>query len=172
MLLCLRGLVTQGWTQKVNHSYVFFLRPQLKHSHVRVSYSNKILSDPLTCSADTYSYFMQIWDKKLINIQEQVYVLFLNDQNEVICWRCLNTGTCCSTLFDIKLAIAIALSCLAANIIIAHNHPGGSLKPSGADMAVTGRLKAAAAYMDIKLLDHIIISRNGYMSFRDDHLLA
>jgi DNA repair protein RadC len=144
----------------------------LKHSQLRVSYSNKIISTPISSSVDSYIFLKKIWDKKLISIQEQVYILYLNDCNEVICWRCLNTGTSCSTLFDIKLALACALNCLASNIIIAHNHPSGSLNPSGADMVVTKKLKAAAEFMDIKLLDHIIISRNGYCSFSDKLLLT
>jgi DNA repair protein RadC len=110
---------------------------------------------------------MKIWDKALLNLQEQVYVIYLNGANEVICWRCLNTGTNCSTLFDIKLAIGLALTCQASNIIIAHNHPCGSLLPSGADVSVTGRLKAQTEFMDMKLLDHMIISRKGFYSFRD-----
>lgn len=157
---------------KDKRSYTInFLQLSLKHSQLRVSYSNKILSDPLTCSADIHSYFMLIWDKALINVQEQVYVLYLNDLNEVICWRCLNTGTGCSTLFDIRLAMALALNCLASNIIIAHNHPSGSLRPSEADIIVTKKLKYVSEFMSIKLLDHIIISRSGYYSFRNRHLL-
>lgn len=114
---------------------------------------------------------MKIWDNSLINLQEQVYALFLNHANEVISWRCLNTGAGNGTMFDLRLALACSLGCMAAKIIIAHNHPSGHLKPSYGDMQVTDRLFQASALLDIKLADHLIISQAGYYSFTDNLLL-
>ncbi len=89
----------------------------------------------------------------------------------MIGWRCINTGTGNETLFDIKFALSCSLNCLASKIIIAHNHPSGMLKPSGGDLNVTDRLSKAAELMDIKLLDHIIVNRNNYYSFKDHGVL-
>ena len=114
---------------------------------------------------------MHIWDKALINLQEQVYVLFLNNANQVISWSCLNTGTADETLFDVKLALGCCLACQASKMIIAHNHPSSRLNPSYGDITVTERLNKAAATMDIKLEDHLIVTRKDYYSFRDHRLL-
>lgn len=116
-------------------------------------------------------FFTQVWDKDLLNLQEQVNALYLNSNNEVISWRCLNTGTCAETLFDIKLTLSCALICMASKIIIAHNHPSGKLQPSYNDITITNKLNQASALMDIQLEDHLIISRLGYYSFKDTRIL-
>jgi DNA repair protein RadC len=143
-----------------------------KNTELKVIYSSKKLSQPISCSGQAFAYFIRIWDKSLINVQEQVYILYLNGDNEVICWRLLNTGTSSTTLFDLKLALACALNCLASKIIIAHNHPSGLLKASKDDINVTRKLKTAASFMDIELLDHIIINDKSYCSFADQQLLT
>lgn len=104
-------------------------------------------------------------------MQEQVYILFLNGSNEVISWRCLNTGTCDKTIFDIKLALACALNCMANKIIIAHNHPSGLLKPSGSDLMITERLASGCEIIGLKLEDHLIIDRYNYFSFADHGII-
>lgn len=114
---------------------------------------------------------MKVWDKQLINLQEQVYILFLNGANEVISWKCINTGTSDGTYFDLKMALACSIGCMASKIIIAHNHTSGGNKPSQADILVTERLYNAATLIDIKLTDHLIISSGGYYSFMDNFLL-
>ncbi|QEM13494.1 JAB domain-containing protein [Mucilaginibacter rubeus] len=111
---------------------------------------------------------MKIWDDSLINLQEQVYVLFLNSRNEVISWRCVNTGSSKATTFDIKFTLSCALNCMATNIIIAHNHPSGELRPSITDYQATERLKMAAELLDIHLLDHLIIKTKGFYSLMDN----
>lgn len=163
----------EAWSmQEIKHSYVIcFFYKALKRSKLRVNYTLCIHSAPLSCSEDTYAFFMRIWDKKMMNIKEQVYIAYLNGANQVLCWDCLNSGNCDGTLFDVKLAMASALTCLASKIIIAHNHPSGLIKPSSQDINITERLSKAAALMEIKLADHIILSRNGYYSFADGRLL-
>lgn len=114
---------------------------------------------------------MSVWDKSLIELQEQVYVIYLNEANQVISWKNLNTGTCNETMFDIKLALGCALNCMAAKLVIAHNHPSFMLKPSYADIKVTERLYKAADLLEIKLIDHLILNRQLYYSFTDHGLL-
>lgn len=143
----------------------------MRSSQLQVSYSQQILSSSLTTASDTYNFFMKVWDTGLICIQEQVYVLFLNAGNEVISWRCTNTGTGIETLFDIKFALSCGLNTMASNVIMAHNHPSGILRPTTGDIFITKKFKAACDLVDIVLLDHLIISAKGYFSFKQDRLL-
>ncbi|WP_407940708.1 JAB domain-containing protein [Mucilaginibacter sp.] len=83
----------------------------------------------------------------------------------------MNTGTTCETLFDIRLALSCALGCLAIKMVIAHNHPSNRLAPSLNDIKITEKLKSAAETMDIKLEDHLIVTKYGYYSFRDCQLI-
>ena len=110
---------------------------------------------------------MSVWDKSLINLQEQVYVLYVNANHEVISWRCMNTGNAGETLFNLKFVLSCALKCMATNIIIAHNHTSGKLHPTADDVRITDRLMNAAALIDILLLDHLIIKNTGYFSLMD-----
>jgi len=140
-------------------------------SQLRVVYNQLILSQPICSSRECLRFLHKIWDDDLVTIQEQVYVLFLNNNNQVISYRCLHTGTTSQTLFDVKLALACALNCLAKKIIIAHNHPSGNLKPSPGDIAVTEQLRSACDLMDIQLIDHMILSAVDYFSFKDNRLV-
>jgi len=104
-------------------------------------------------------------------MQEQVYILYLNLDNRVIGWWCLNTGTTNETLFDIKMAVACGLNCLASKAVIAHNHPSGILKPSQSDIFISNKLFRAFNLIDIQLIDHLIISDEGtYFSFADNRI--
>jgi len=143
----------------------------LKHSQVKVTYNPKILSPPICSSSETYRFLNKIWDKGLINLQEQVVFLFLNGNNQVITWRCINTGTDNQSLFDLKLALCIALNCAASKMIISHNHPSGPLYPSRDDINITKRMKSAGNLIDIPVVDHIIVNRANYFSFLDNDLM-
>jgi len=143
----------------------------LKQSQLRVKYKEHILSHPLQTPGESFNFLIKIWDKSLINIQEQTYILFLNTTNQVISWRCINTGTGSKTLFDIKFAMACALNCMASRIILAHNHPSGILRPSSGDIEITRKLNYAADLLDIKLVDHLIVTRRNFYSFSDNDLI-
>ena len=80
----------------------------------------------------------------------------------------LSKGGVTGTVVDAKLVFSVALKCNASNLIIAHNHPSGNLKPSEADKSLTLKLKKAANLLDITLLDHLILSKEGYYSFQDE----
>ena len=140
-------------------------------SQLRVVYNQVILSLPITNSKESFIVLRKIWDAELIAIQEQVYILFLNANSQLIAYRCLHTGTTSQSMFDIKLALACALGCLAKKIIIAHNHPSGNLRPSTGDILITEQLNDACELMDIDLKDHLIISANDYYSFKDNSLV-
>jgi DNA repair protein RadC len=75
------------------------------------------------------------------------------------------------TVVDIKLIAKYAIDCLASGVILAHNHPSGNLKPSNEDLAITKRIKEGLKTLDIQVLDHIILTSDGYLSFGDEGIL-
>ncbi len=102
---------------------------------------------------------------------EVFYVLYLNQSNKLIRQETLSTGGMTSTVVDIRMILKNALLHNANKLIVAHNHPSGSLIPSREDKDVTQRLKNGGELMDIKLIDHIIVGGNKYLSFADEGLL-
>lgn len=102
---------------------------------------------------------------------EVFYVLYLGTSNSIIRVEDIGKGGLSSTVADIRIILKNALLYNATKLIVAHNHPSGSLKPSKEDMAMTNKLKEAAVLMDIKLLDHLIIGGNNYCSMADEGLI-
>ncbi len=102
---------------------------------------------------------------------EEFWVIFLNRGNFIIEKRCLSKGGISGTVADIRMILKSAIECLASSIIICHNHPSGNLTPSTEDVIITNKCKEAALLMDIKLLDHLIIHENNYLSFCDEGIL-
>lgn len=102
---------------------------------------------------------------------EEFWIVYLNNSNKVIQKNQLSKGGITGTLVDVRLALKIALEVGAVGIILAHNHPSGTLKPSQADKQLTSKLKLAAQSLDIKVLDHLIITEQAYFSFADENIL-
>ena len=102
---------------------------------------------------------------------EEFWIVYLNNSNKVIQKNQLSKGGITGTLVDVRLALKTALEVGATGIILAHNHPSGTLKPSEADKQLTKKLKIGAESLDIKVLDHLIITENAYFSFADENLL-
>jgi DNA repair protein RadC len=98
-------------------------------------------------------------------------VLFLNRANKVNHFEIISRGGITGTVADPRVILKKALEQDATSIVLSHNHPSGSLKPSNADEALTKKIKEAAKYLDIKVIDHIIVSEEGYYSFADEGLL-
>ena len=103
--------------------------------------------------------------------QEVFVVVFLNRANKVKQIETISSGGITGTVADPRIILKRALEEDAVNIILCHNHPSGNLKPSRADIELTNKIKEAASYLDIKVLDHIIVSDEGYFSFADEGLL-
>jgi DNA repair protein RadC len=95
-------------------------------------------------------------------------VLFLNQANRVIHYEIISEGGITGTVADPRIILKKALEKNAVSLILCHNHPSGSLKPSRADEELTYKIKEAAKYFDIKVLDHLIVSEEGYFSFADE----
>ncbi|WP_276382100.1 DNA repair protein RadC [Flavobacterium sp. H4147] len=99
---------------------------------------------------------------------EEFWVLFLNNSNNVISKAQLSKGGIAGTVVDARLVFKLALEYFATGVILCHNHPSGSLIPSDADKQVTKKLKVAGESLDVKVLDHLIISGAKYYSFVDE----
>ena len=98
-------------------------------------------------------------------------VLFLNQANKIMHYEVLSEGGITGTIADPRIILRKALSHDAVNIILCHNHPSGSIKPSRADKELTAKIKDAASLFDMTVLDHIIVSEDGHYSFADDGIL-
>jgi DNA repair protein RadC len=98
-------------------------------------------------------------------------VLYLNKANKVNHYETVSEGGISGTIADPRIILRKALEHHATQIVLCHNHPSGSLRPSRQDEELTSKIKSAANYFDIKVLDHIIVSEEGYYSFADDGIL-
>ncbi|MFD0932732.1 DNA repair protein RadC [Psychroflexus salinarum] len=102
---------------------------------------------------------------------EQFWILMLNNSNKVIFKFSLSKGGITATMVDTRLLYKSALAQGATALILAHNHPSGTLQPSQADKTITQKIKNAGELLDIKVLDHIIVTEKTYFSFADESLL-
>lgn len=103
--------------------------------------------------------------------KEVFAVVYLNNSNKIIKYEIVSEGGITGTVVDNRIILKNALACSATNIVICHNHPSGSLTPSNADKKITDKIKQAANLLDIQVLDHIIVSDEGYYSFADEGML-
>ncbi|KRD07552.1 hypothetical protein ASE21_18895 [Flavobacterium sp. Root901] len=99
---------------------------------------------------------------------EEFWVLFLNNSNKVISKSQLSKGGITGTVVDVRLVFKLALENGATGLILCHNHPSGNLNPSDADMQITKKMKTAGEILDVKVLDHLIITETKYYSFVDE----
>lgn len=99
---------------------------------------------------------------------EEFWVLFLNNSNKVIHKSQLSKGGIAGTVVDVRLIFKMALEQNAVGLVLCHNHPSGKLEASNADVDITQRIKLAGEQLEIRVLDHIIITEKGYLSFQDE----
>ncbi|QWX82956.1 DNA repair protein RadC [Cellulophaga sp. HaHaR_3_176] len=102
---------------------------------------------------------------------EEFWIVYLNNSNKVLQQSQQSKGSITGTLVDVRLIMKEALECGAVAMILSHNHPSGTLKPSEADKQITQKIKKAAEGLDIKVLDHVIITQSDYFSFADENIL-
>ena len=132
------------------HSSEFLEKTSIKNSNEIANYLKVILKD--------YTH-------------EVFGVVFLNRANKIINFQIISTGGLTGTVADPRVILKKAIEVEATSMVLSHNHPSGNLKPSRADEELTEKIKHAAAYLDIKVVDHIIVSEEGYYSFADEGLL-
>lgn len=122
----------------------------------------------VTNSSDVADYLQT----HLRDYKHEVFaVLFLNRANKINDFKIISEGGITGTVADPRIILKKALEEDAVSLILCHNHPSGSLKPSRADEELTHKIKEAARYFDIKVLDHLIVSDDGYFSFADEGIL-
>lgn len=102
---------------------------------------------------------------------EEFWIIYLNNSNKVIYKAQLSKGGLTGTVVDARLVFKTALEHNAVGIILSHNHPSGALNASDADRQITRQLKMAGQALDIKVLDHVIVTEKAYMSFADEGIL-
>lgn len=142
-------------------------------SEIQLSYNPVVLPSQrpqIKSSEDSYLQFLSFLDQTQLSIKEESAVLYVNRNNRIIGGYKLSSGGFSGTVVDPRLVLGIALKCLATGILLAHSHPSGCLTPSNADCELTCRLGKAAKLMDISLLDHLIITQDGYLSMADQGL--
>jgi len=140
-------------------------------AEIQLSYSTKVKASQMPRvekSADVKSLFMDHWDSGKIELQEEFKVMLLNRGNKVMGIVSISMGGIGGTIADPKLIFATALISGASAIVLAHNHPSGTLKPSQADINLTKKIKSAGEFLDITVLDHLILTAEGYYSFADE----
>ena len=126
------------------------------------------MATTVSTSKDCEKVARRFCDLETIEIFECFSVICLNKANKPISWVQLSQGGTSGTVADVKLIFTHALLCGASAIICVHNHPSGRLKPSEADDFMTKKIKESGKLLDIVLLDHLILTVDGYYSFADE----
>lgn len=135
----------------------------------RRRHASAALEKPVIKTSSDIARYLQT---KLKDYRHEVFaILFLNRANKVNHFEIVSEGGITGTIADPRIILRKALEEDAVNIILCHNHPSGSLKPSSADEELTKKIKDAARLFDIAVLDHLIVSETGYYSFADEGLL-
>jgi DNA repair protein RadC len=142
-------------------------------SEIKVSYTDKVKASErakITCSKDAAHIFNEIF-KDCMQHHEEFYVMLLNRGNKVLGVSCISKGGIAGTVVDVKIILQTALKTNASSLIVSHNHPSGNLTASREDIKVTEKLKSACQLLDLSLLDHLIVTDEGYLSFADEGTL-
>lgn len=145
--------------------------PKIK---VNVVYENQVkYSDMVTLTSpdQTADLLRSLFDGDTLMWTEECVMLCLNRANKIIGYYKISSGGTSAAVVDPKVIFTTAINCTASSIILAHNHPSGNLTASHADKELTKKIKSAGELLDIKLLDHIILTSEGYISMADEGLV-
>jgi DNA repair protein RadC len=139
---------------------------------LKLSYRSTVLSkEPLTEPDATAEFLRKIFDAGKIELQEQSILLMLDEMNRPICFYHLSSGFKHETARDFPLLLKILLAVNPDSFILSHNHPGVFAFPSPQDLDVVFSFKRLAEYFQLVYRDEIIISKEGYYSFEENHLM-
>ena len=145
-----------------------------KVAEVELVYKSKVKASErpvIRSSNDSYETLLKVWNMNRIELQEEFKILLLNKGNKVTGVYEVSSGGISGTVADTRLILAAAIKSLSTGLVLSHNHPSGNIKPSQADEELTLKIKEACKYHDIRVMDHIIVSTEGYYSFADEGLL-
>ena len=143
-------------------------------AEVEITYSPKfkVSERPqINSSKQAYQILIQQWDKGKIELIEEFKILLLNRRNRVLGIVHISSGGFSGTIADPKVIFSAALKASASGIILCHCHPSGELDPSREDIALTNKLSNGGALLDLKILDHLIVSKDSFYSFTDEGLM-
>lgn len=147
---------------------------QFQVAEIQLSYRSTVKASErakISGSKDAYEILRSTWDNSRIELIEQFKILLTNRANKVLGIFEVSSGGISGTVADPKLIFIAALKAGACGMILAHNHPSGNLMPSQADIDLTKKIKEGGKLLEIQVLDHVIISFEGYYSFADEGLI-
>lgn len=150
------------------------MKTQQSIAEVSLVYKNTVKASErpkVTCSKDAYDLFIQSWNPDTIDHVEEFKMLLLNRSNAVLGILDVSKGGISGTVTDVRIIMQAAIKANASGIIICHNHPSGNLNASETDSKITKKITDAGNFMDIQLLDHLIITQDDYYSFADNGLI-
>ena len=139
-------------------------------AEVALSYRNSVPYNQrtkITGAKDAYRILRKLHDDNTIDYTETFKVLYLNQANHVLGYKIVSEGGITSTYSDIRTIMQGALLTNAVAMILGHNHPSGNVKPSREDERITDQISKAAQLLNIRVLDHIVYTRENHFSFSD-----
>jgi len=139
-------------------------------SEVELTYRNKVRPSDrpqITCSQNSYDILLNNWSDQ-IEFVEEFNLLLLDRANRVLGFYNVSKGGQTSTVVDAKVVFTAALKMKASYIVLSHSHPSGNINPSLADIQLTKKLVEGAKLLDLRVLDHIIVTPYSYYSFADE----
>jgi DNA repair protein RadC len=121
-------------------------------------------------SRDSAEYARRFYHED-ITIYESFFMMMLNNHNNTVGYVKISQGGITGTIVDIRILAKYALECLCTSVVLVHNHPSGNLKPSEADKVLTKKVQRGLEMLEIRVLDHVILTEDSYFSFADENLL-
>ncbi|WP_291074663.1 JAB domain-containing protein [Empedobacter sp. UBA5987] len=144
----------------------------MKVSEIKISYMNEVDEKiKVMGSSEVYQVLKANWDLDTIELQEEFKILLLNQGNQVLGIKSMFKGGINTCSIDVRLIMGMVLKANASALVITHNHPSGNLNASESDKRITSKIKECCELFDIRLLDHIIMVKNSYLSFADEGIL-
>lgn len=140
-------------------------------SEIDIVYRNKVRAvdrPKIRDSRSCYDLFLSNWDMNRIELLEQFKVMFIDHSNHCMGISNISTGGITGCIADPRLIFGMALKARATRIVVAHNHPSGNLVPSKADDDLTGKLVLGGSFLEIPILDHLIVTADSYYSYADE----
>lgn len=138
-------------------------------NEIQVSYKTDYKEKPIIHNSNSaFKILLKHWNMDNIEFLEEFKVMYLNQAKKVLGIYDLSKGGINQCIVDIRHIYSIALKVNATAILVVHNHPSGNLIPSKADIKITAEIASAGKFLNIELLDHLIITKNSYYSFEDN----
>jgi len=141
---------------------------------VQVMEDSAPYGEKISNAVDLHKVFRSIWDVETLALLEQAYVVVFNRANQPVAWSLISQGGASGTVIDAKMVARFVLGTNGTAFAIAHNHPSGNLEPSRSDIELTKKLKEGMGFLDLPMLDHLILSgtnSSAYYSFADQGML-